>query len=250
MSHVPRELRLATALVEFSDTLLDEFDAERYLGRLADTCVDLLEARGAGVSLLEADGRPVPFAHSSERPHLVRSLLAASPTSGPAHDSLRTGKAVPPVVLTSEEAAVCWPTFTAVALRHGITAAYAVPLRTREEVLGAVSIFKPEPPATEAELAIAQSLADAAALGLSHQRTYVQYRELTGQLQQALASRVQIEQAKGMLAERWNTEPDTAFTALRQYARRNRLPLDQVSRAVTQRTLADGQLRPDTSGRA
>jgi GAF domain-containing protein len=82
---------------------------------------------------------------------------------------------------------------------------------------------------------LAQTLADAAAVGLTNHRTYAQYRTLTGQLQQALSSRVRIEQAKGMLAERWQTGVDEAFTELRQYARSRQLPLGDVAMSVITR---------------
>ncbi|WP_372351478.1 ANTAR domain-containing protein [Streptomyces sp. KL116D] len=241
---------MATVLVESADTLLDDFDPARYLSRLADHCVEFLGARGAGVTLLESDGRPVPAAHSSERPELVKELLEAGRTSGPTHDSLKTGKPVPPVDLASEAAAMRWPVFTAVALRHDITTTYAVPLRQREILLGAISVFTPQPTTCTGGLAIAQTLADAAAVGLLNHRAYAQYRTLAGQLRSALASRVRIEQAKGMLAERWRATPDSAFTTLRQYARSKRLPLDQVARAVVHRALPEDELHPGKSGPA
>jgi AmiR/NasT family two-component response regulator len=62
-------------------------------------------------------------------------------------------------------------------------------------------------------------------------------------LQEALSSRVRIEQAKGMLAERWQVGTDEAFIALRQYARRRRLPLDLVARTVIERGVDDAELR-------
>jgi AmiR/NasT family two-component response regulator len=54
---------------------------------------------------------------------------------------------------------------------------------------------------------------------------------------------VRIEQAKGMLAERWQVGTDEAFIALRQYARRRRLPLDLVARTVIERGVDDAELR-------
>jgi AmiR/NasT family two-component response regulator len=77
--------------------------------------------------------------------------------------------------------------------------------------------------------------------------TYLQCRTLAGQLQQALSSRVRIEQTKGMLAERWNMAADDAFVALRQYARRRRLPLDRVADDAELRREAE---RGDGEGRA
>ncbi len=54
------------------------------------------------------------------------------------------------------------------------------------------------------------------------------------QLQEALETRVVIEQAKGMLAERFHLEPDRAFDVLRRSARSNRVPLrDLAARVVS-----------------
>lgn len=61
------------------------------------------------------------------------------------------------------------------------------------------------------------------------------------QLQEALDTRVVIEQAKGVLAERFRVEPDQAFAVLRRSARSNRLPLrDLADRVVSsERTPAE-----------
>ena len=84
--------------------------------------------------------------------------------------------------------------------------------------LGALNVFLPAPPdgsspGGESGLPVAQLLADADAVGLRNHRTYTRYRTLTDQLREALSSRIRIEQAKGMLAERWNIDADQAFAA-------------------------------------
>jgi ANTAR domain-containing protein len=54
------------------------------------------------------------------------------------------------------------------------------------------------------------------------------------QLQEALETRIVIEQAKGVLAERFHLEPDRAFEVLRRSARSNRVPLrDLAARVVS-----------------
>ena len=53
--------------------------------------------------------------------------------------------------------------------------------------------------------------------------------ELSEQLQQALESRIVIEQAKGLLTERHNVTPDAAFRVMKQYARNNRMSLHSVA---------------------
>ncbi|MFE0515726.1 GAF and ANTAR domain-containing protein [Streptomyces sp. NPDC058964] len=243
MHHTTREARLAAALTEAADTLTDGFDTADHLQRLSDHCVELLSARAAGVMLI-AGGRAVSLAGSSRREDVAIDLLEAQSGGGPCLDSYGSGRPVPPVSVRVAHAEARWPVFTERALAHGIATTYAVPLRRRETLLGALNVFVPlGGGAGDGELPLAQALADAAALGLQNHRAYVQYRTLAGQLQEALSSRVRVEQAKGMLAERWDVATDDAFATLRRYARRRRLPLDRVAREVLEGTADDTELR-------
>ncbi|MER0445858.1 ANTAR domain-containing protein [Streptomyces sp. Edi4] len=67
--------------------------------------------------------------------------------------------------------------------------------------------------------ALAQALADTATIAIRQQRTLEQTYVERDQLQAALTSRIVIEQAEGILAERWHTSPDDTFTRFRTYAR-------------------------------
>ena len=253
MQYTTREIQLAAALVEAADTLVDGFDATQYLERVSDNCVELLTARTAGVMLIEGDGA-VSMAASSRDQRVALDLLEAQHGGGPCLDSYGSGRPVPPVSIRTAHAGARWPTFTERALRHDIAATYAVPLRCRETLLGALNVFVPTLPATDPpgdsapEMLVAQAFADAAALGLQNHRTYDRTLTLSAQLQQALSSRVRIEQAKGMLAERWRVGADQAFVALRQYARRHRLPLDRVASAVIGGTADDAAMRREAEG--
>jgi PAS domain S-box-containing protein len=62
-----------------------------------------------------------------------------------------------------------------------------------------------------------------------------QERELVAlrdQLQAALSSRVAIEQAKGFVAAQLRMDPDTAFLAIRRYARGHNMPIAVVARGI------------------
>lgn len=252
MHHTTRELRLAAALVQAADTLSDGFDTEDYLRRLADHCVDLLAAQAAGVMLIDG-GRTVSLTGSSTHEDMAIDLLQAQHSGGPCLDTYGSGQAVPPVSIRAARAASRWPEFTERALRHDVVTTFAVPLRQSERLFGALNVFVPTlpgEPTSGSELPMAQILADSASLGLQNNTVHSQCRTLAGQLQQALSSRVRIEQAKGMLAERWSTRADHAFLALRQYARRRRLPLDQVASAVIERRADDSELRREFDGTA
>ncbi|MBK3578884.1 ANTAR domain-containing protein [Streptomyces sp. MBT65] len=249
MHHATREERLAAALVEAADTLSESFDTGEYLRRLSDRCVELLSAWAAGVMLIDGDDI-VSLAGSGlgGREAMALELLAAQRNGGPCKESYGSGRTVAPVAISVAHADGRWPEFTEQALRHGVVATFAVPVRRRDALLGALNVFVPTLPNSasdggSSEVSVARALADAAALGLWNQRAHAQYRSLAGQLQNALSSRVRIEQAKGMLAERWQVGVDEAFGALRGYARRHRLPMERVARAVIERDLGDAELR-------
>jgi AmiR/NasT family two-component response regulator len=57
-------------------------------------------------------------------------------------------------------------------------------------------------------------------------------RRQVAQLQEALESRVQIEQAKGVLAERFALDPESAFVLLRAAARGRRIKIHHLAADV------------------
>jgi AmiR/NasT family two-component response regulator len=62
------------------------------------------------------------------------------------------------------------------------------------------------------------------------------------QLQQALNSRIVLEQAKGILSEREGLDMEQAFTRLRNHARNHNLRLADVARDLIVGTLAASAL--------
>jgi AmiR/NasT family two-component response regulator len=122
-----------------------------------------------------------------------------------------------------------------VALDAGFQAAHAVPLRLRGDVLGALNLFRSEAVAlTTSDLSTAQALADVATITLVQSRATEDARIVRDQLQQALNSRVIIEQAKGVLAERLGCGVEEAFVRLRRHARSNGRRLSEVAREVSE----------------
>lgn len=67
-----------------------------------------------------------------------------------------------------------------------------------------------------------------------------------GQLQQALESRIQIEQAKGVLAERYGVTVEEAFRILRRSARSNRMRLHELAARVVESPVTPEEIRTPT----
>jgi AmiR/NasT family two-component response regulator len=83
-----------------------------------------------------------------------------------------------------------------------------------------------------ADVAIVQSLADVATIGLLQQHAIRRGEILTEQLQHALNSRVVIEQAEGVLARVHGVDVDAAFALLRGYAHSHNRKLVDLARLV------------------
>jgi ANTAR domain len=79
---------------------------------------------------------------------------------------------------------------------------------------------------------MAQTLADAATIGILQQRTVRRSEVAAAQLQASLTSRIAIEQAKGVLAERPQISADDAFEVLHRAARSRNLLLSELARDV------------------
>jgi GAF domain-containing protein len=149
-------------------------------------------------------------------------------------DCFRSGQ---PVAVIDLVTAGRWPRFTAAAAEVGFAAVHAVPMRLRAQTIGALNFFGVAPgPVDAARLRLGQALADVATIGLLQQRAIHRRDALTEQLQSALNSRVLIEQAKGVLAERLQVGVDDAFAILRQSARAANRRLADLARAVVDGT--------------
>jgi len=225
-----REQRLAETFVELADTLTDDFDVIDFLQVLAARCVELLDVAAAGIMLADQGGSLMTVAASDERARLLE-LFEIQNDEGPCRDCYRLGAAVVNVDLHG--ARERWPHFTPQAIAKGFSSANAVPLRLRSQVVGSLNLFHAGTGGLgSGELRLAQALADAATIGILQQRTIHRTEVVAGQLQAALTSRIIIEQAKGVLAERLKISTDDAFEMLRGAARhRNRL-LSDLARDV------------------
>ncbi|MFC8202048.1 GAF and ANTAR domain-containing protein [Streptomyces sp. NPDC057298] len=223
------QLLLSKTFVELADNLVADFDLIDFLRLLTDRCVDILNVSAAGVLLADRDGKLRVMAASDEQVRLLE-LFQLQNDEGPCLECFRSGTPVTVPDLTTE--AGRWPRFVAQAGERGFAAVQAHPMRLRNEVVGALNLFRAtHGPFDPVDTPIAQALADVATISLLQQRSTDRSTVLNEQLQNALTSRVLIEQAKGKLAERHNTDMETAFTALRGYARAHNRRLSDVARA-------------------
>jgi GAF domain-containing protein len=230
-----REAEVVQSLVEMADTLVDDYDVVDLLTGLADRCVNLLGVSAAGVMLASPEGSLGLVASSSEAMRLLE-LFELQAQEGPCLDAFRTGQRVEHENLDAGTGR--WPLFSAAALKAGFASALALPLRLREATLGALNLLSvTRPPMDEADVIVARAFADLATLSIVQHRAAAEAQRLNEQLSAALASRVVIEQAKGVISERAGVDLAEAFSRLRTYARNHNLRLTNVGEAAIDGTL-------------
>jgi GAF domain-containing protein len=230
-----RETLLTRTFVEAADTLVSDFDVVDFLTSLAARCTDLFDATEAGIMLTDHTGGLQVVASSSHTMQRLE-LFELQHSEGPCIDCYHSGRAVMSEDLAEDRQR--WPRFAAEAVEHGMRSAWALPMRLRDTTLGSLNLLRDHTgPLADGDLGAAQALADVATISLIQQRAAEDARILNDQLQTALTSRVTIEQAKGVLAERAGLNMDVAFDRLRRYARAHRRRLTEVAQAVADRDL-------------
>jgi hypothetical protein len=190
----------------------------------------------AAVGLLLADARgELRVVAASSEAARVLELFQLQNDEGPCLDCFRSGQPVTVIDLTVE--ALRWPRFAAAAQESGFYAVQALPMRLREQVIGALNLFRAAPgPFEPANVRVGQAMADVATISLLQERSMRHSDALNEQLQTALNSRVIIEQAKGKLAERLGLDMDQAFGVLRDHARARNLRLSALAQSFIEGT--------------
>jgi AmiR/NasT family two-component response regulator len=86
--------------------------------------------------------------------------------------------------------------------------------------VGSLNLFRAGPGhLSEADVSVAQGLADVATIAILQSQAVRQAEMLADQLQHALNSREAVEQAAGVVAERVGIGVDEAVARMRRYAR-------------------------------
>lgn len=230
-----REMTLASTFVELADSLVDDFDIVDLLTTLSNRCVDILDVDAAGIMIVDSDGMLRATASSSEVMRIVE-LFELQTEEGPCMDCYRTGEPVVNQDLTTVDGR--WPNFAPVAVEAGFRAVDAVPMRLRDQIIGALNLFSTRPePLDDHGLVVVRALADVATIAILQQRRLFDAETINDQLNHALTSRITIEQAKGVVAEREQLGMPEAFDRLRDYARSHNRRLHDIASAVVDGSL-------------
>jgi hypothetical protein len=231
-----RERDVTRAFVTLASSLANGYDVVDLLSGLVEDCAQLLDITSAGILLADGLGDLHVMAASSTATRELE-VFQSQRDEGPCRDCHRDGTPINVPDLRAEVDR--WPQFVPAAVAAGFGAVHAVPMRARENILGALGLFSASVgPLPEDDLLLAQGLADVASVALIQDRATIDRAEVVDQLQHALNSRVVLEQAKGVVAHVGNLDMRQAFGALRRYSRDHNLRLSDVAASIVTRSLS------------
>ena len=230
-------------MVYLADSLVEDFDVLDLADRMVRAATTLIGAAEAGMMLDDQRGRLRVLLASTEETRLLE-LLELETEEGPCPEAFATGNIVE--VPRLADRADQWPSFVESATALGFTAAYPLPTRLRDSVIGAMNLFCTGGRALSSEeVQMGRALTSMATIGIINHRVLRRRELVAEQLQSALNSRVIIEQAKGVVAERAGVSMGEAFELLRAESRRSNRPLAELARGI-----ATGELPAPTGGSA
>src|SRR5580698_4804173 len=117
--------QLAEVLREFARTMLTDFPIQRILDHLVERIVEVMPVDGAGVALISPGGSPRYIA-ASNGVAMHHERLQSDLGQGPCMDAYASGH---PVCVEDTREDTRFPEFTQGALKEGLAAVFAFPLR-------------------------------------------------------------------------------------------------------------------------
>lgn len=221
---------LTRVLRHFARTMAAHYDTTQVLYDLSDSVNDVLGATAAGVAVLDDEDRlrfvTATDGAAGEAEHVQERLQ-----NGPCVESVRTNE--PMAVEDVRSCRERWPEYAHAVEEIGFRGVLGIPLVLGDRRVGSLDVYSTEPRVWDDEaIDAAQVLADIGASYLLNASELAEAQRTAEQLQTALDSRIVIEQAKGVLAERLGVSTDEAFQRIRASARRQSTKVAEVCRRV------------------
>ena len=219
------------ALSRFAEVLPERYDLQEALSELTESVTGVLGLCGSWVTMADGGGLQFLTAVSQASAELERDHAQLHPFPCPCRDAYSTGEVVRATDVREESTR--WPEFSASATRLSMAGVAAIPMRLADQVIGALNLYSLEPREwSDEDVAVAGVLADMATSYVVNASTLRQQEQLSEQLQEALDSRVVIEQAKGIIAQQNSVTLEQADHRMRSHADTNNASLRVVAEAI------------------
>jgi hypothetical protein len=223
-----RSERAVREIATVAASLVAEHDVLGSVTTLLAGCQRCLQADGTGIVVLRPGDRRMEFlAATSHRAEDIE-LYQAQIDQGPAADTIAGGA---PVSADGESFADRWPGLADRFHARGFRSVYAHPMAWHGQTFGAVNLFFAGETVPDGIEPIVQAFSDIATVVIAQTGTNG-LTDVAGRLRTALADRIVIEEAKGILAYTDDLTVDGAFDRLLALAEAGRRPLSEVAAGI------------------
>jgi GAF domain-containing protein len=193
---------------------------------------------GASLSLLSPDGSVWTPAATDEVTMILDDLQYRL-GEGPCLQAIATGEMVRVDNFIAESR---FPSFGPLAAARATGSCLSVPLEAGGSRLGGLNLYGRS---TQSYGASAESVASAfagpAAATIANAVAYSKSLRLAAQLEEALKSRAEIEQAKGIMMAQSQVSADEAFNALKRASQRENVKLRDIAHRIVAATAGKGK---------
>ncbi len=223
----------AQALADATASLVrPEADIAGTIAELLVSYCDLVSADAAGLLVRKESGEIEILSATSHRAAELE-LYQLQTHSGPCVDAIDVAEEVQ--VGNPLDIEARWPMVGPAIVAAGYRTVHAVPMRWRGRAVGALNAFHRAPAAVgEEQRNLARAFADIATLALVQGGLDVG-TTLANAIREALAGKVFIEQAKGVLAYTHDVEPGDAYALLVLIAQEEEVTLTAAAHSVIAR---------------
>jgi len=201
---------------------------------LTQRIVEILPVKACGILLIDVNHTLQVVGSSEHSAHLL-DLYQLQNNSGPCMEAYQTGNVVSDTQLSDTGV---WPAFAQLARSLNFTAVYAIPLSRRSQVLGALNLFC-ESELTQRNLTLAQVLADAATVALLQADPKNDEIVVVRNTASTISSRNAIEQAKGVLSQRYSIDMNDAYRRIQKVSAQHQMGIVELAAHIAHRTVSD-----------
>jgi GAF domain-containing protein len=150
---------------------------------------------------------------------------------GPCLDAGRSGEVFLVEDMAEEQR---WPDYAAHVIRLGVRSSLSIPLPFQGVSIGALNNYATRPGAFgPGDVPLGQEVAAFVAIAVGNAEAAARATDDVDNMRRAMASRAVIEQAKGILMERYKVTSEQAFTLLTHASQRSNVKLRDISEELT-----------------
>jgi GAF domain-containing protein len=222
----PDDAAIRSAFEDLGRIVLADHSLDSLLERVTDVAARVVPGRPMASVTVFRQGRFTTVA-SSDRVAAELDAVQYDVGGGPCTEAAVSGR---PVAIRDMRTDARWPRFTRTAAARGVLSVLSHPLPVQERVRAGLNLYADAPRAGDERTdRLVARLAGYAVIPVSNLYLYRTAVERAENLEAALDSRGVIDQAKGILMERFTLSADQAFQVLARLSMEHNVRLREVA---------------------